>query len=160
MRFRSRESKKVHGLGMSVIGADYPSPRKKKSIFIPDPPIMTNNNQPAEEENNNGNTNNNYNTDGGNMKPEPIPAAFISNQPSRLPQPPQQRQEQRREQQQYQDTAVVYPYSVKIEQDTKGNAKISVHSYHTDINTVSDDAVKAFLDTKRKLLDANVKVLE
>ena len=63
-----------------------------------------------------------------------------------------QQQEQHREQQQYQDTAVVYPYSVKIEQDTKGNAKISVHSYHTDINTVSDDAVKAFLDTKRKLL--------
>lgn len=86
-----------------------------------------------------------------------LSAVFVSNQPSRLSQ--QQEQEQQREQQ-HQDTAAVYPYSVKIEQDTKGNAKISVHTYHADINTVSDDAVKVFLDTKKKLLDANVKVLE
>ena len=34
------------------------------------------------------------------------------------------------------------------------------HTYHLDINTVSDDAVKVFLDTKKKLQDNGVKVLE
>jgi hypothetical protein len=119
------------------------------------------NNQPAaeEEEENNGNTNNNYNSNGGDMKPEPISAPFVSNQPSQLSQQQEQGQQQQREQQQQQQ-ASVYPYSVKIEQDTKGNAKISVHTYHSDINTVSDDAVKVFLDTKKKLQDNGVKVLE
>jgi hypothetical protein len=138
--------------------------RKKKPIFIPDLPIttvsiITNNNQPAAEEENNGNTNNNYNNDDDDMKLEPRSAAFVSNQPSRLSQQQEQGQQQR-EQQQQQQQASVYPYSVKIEQDTKGNAKISVHTYHSDINTVSDDAVKVFLDTKKKLQDNGVKVLE
>ena len=112
-------------------------------------------NQPtSEEEEDKDNTSNN---NGDDMKLEPRSAAFVSNQPSRLSQ--QQEQEQQREQQQQQQ-ASVYPYSVKIEQDTKGNAKISVHTYHSDINTVSDDAVKVFLDTKKKLQDNGVKVLE
>ena len=130
--------------------------RKRKPIFIPDPPKTTTMiNQPTseEEEENKDNTSNN---NGDDMKLEPRSAAFVSNQPSRLSQ--QQEQEQQREQQQQQ--ASVYPYSVKIEQDTKGNAKISVHTYHSDINTVSDDAVKVFLDTKKKLQDNGVKVLE
>jgi hypothetical protein len=110
-------------------------------------------NQPTSEEENKDNTSNN---NGDDMKLEPRSAAFISNQPSRLSQ--QQEQEQQREQQQQQPS--VYPYSVKIEQDTKGNAKISVHTYHLDINTVSDDAVKVFLDTKKKLQGNGVKVLE
>jgi hypothetical protein len=115
-------------------------------------------NQPTseEEEENNDNTSNN---NGDDMKLEPRSAAFVSNQPSRLSQQ-QQEQEQQREQQQQQQQASVYPYSVKIEQDTKGNAKISVHTYHSDINTVSDDAVKVFLDTQKKLQDNGVKVLE
>ena len=108
-----------------------------------------------EEEENNDNTSNN---NGDDMKLEPRSATFVSNQPSRLSQQ-QQEQEQQREQQQQQQQASVYPYSVKIEQDTKGNAKISVHTYHSDINTVSDDAVKVFLDTKKKLHD-NGEVLE
>ena len=113
-------------------------------------------NQPtSEEEQNNGNTNNN----GDDMKLEPRSAAFVSNQPSRLSQQQQEQEQQQREQQQQQQTSV-YPYSVKIEQDTKGNAKISVHTYHSNINTVSDDAVKVFLDTKKKLQDNGVKVLE
>ena len=121
-------------------------------------------NQPTseEEEENKDNTNNNNNNqhnNGDDMKLEPRSAAFVSNQPSRLSQQ-QQEQEQQREQQQLQQQASVYPYSVKIEQDTKGNAKISVHTYHSDINTVSDDAVKVFLDTKKKLQDNGVKVLE
>ncbi|HEY6883899.1 MAG TPA: hypothetical protein VI278_07670 [Nitrososphaeraceae archaeon] len=139
--------------------------RKKKPVFILDPSIitistMTNNQPAAEEEENNGNTNNNnYNNDDDDMKLEPRSAAFVSNQPSRLSQQQEQGQQQR-EQQQQQQQASVYPYSVKIEQDTKGNAKISVHTYHSDINTVSDDAVKVFLDTKKKLQDNGVKVLE
>lgn len=117
-------------------------------------------NQPTSEEENNGNTNNNYNNS-DDMKLEPRSAAFVSNQPSRLSQQQGQGQQQQREQQQQQQQqASVYPYSVKIEQDTKGNAKISVHTYHSDINTVSDDAVKVFLDTKKKLQDNGVKVLE
>jgi hypothetical protein len=113
-------------------------------------------NQPtSEEEEDKDNTSNN---NGDDMKLEPRSAAFVSNQPSRLSQ--QQEQERQREQQQQQQQASVYPYSVKIEQDTKGNAKISVHTYHSDINTVSDDAVKVFLDTKKKLQDNGVKVLE
>ena len=121
---------------------------------------MTNNQPSAAEEENNGNTNNNnYNNDDDDMKLEPISAQFVSNQPSRLSQQQEQGQQQR-EQQQQQQQASVYPYSVKIEQDTKGNAKISVHTYHSDINTVSDDALKVFLDTKKKLQDNGVKVLE
>ncbi|HEY5631596.1 MAG TPA: hypothetical protein VIR31_05675, partial [Nitrososphaeraceae archaeon] len=136
-----------------------------KPVFILDPSIITistmTNNQPAaeEEENNGNNNNNNYNNDDDDMKLEPRSAAFVSNQPSRLSQQQEQGQQQR-EQQQQQQQASVYPYSVKIEQDTKGNAKISVHTYHSDINTVSDDAVKVFLDTKKKLQDNGVKVLE
>jgi hypothetical protein len=124
---------------------------RKKPIFIPDPPIqqmMINQPTSEDEEENKDNTNNN----GDDMKLEPRSAAFVSNQPIRLSQQ-QQEQEQRKQ-------ASVYPYSIKIEQDTKGNAKISVHTYHSDINTVSDDAVKVFLDTKKKLQDNGVKVLE
>ena len=137
---------------------------RKKPIFISDPPKTTTMiNQPTseEEEENKDNTNNNNNNqhnNGDDMKLEPRSAAFVSNQPSRLSQQ-QQEQEQQREQRQQQQ-ASVYQYSVKIEQDTKGNAKISVHTYHSDINTVSDDAVKVFLDTKKKLQDNGVKVLE
>jgi hypothetical protein len=84
--------------------------RKKKPIFIPDLPIttvsiITNNNQPAAEENNGNTNNNNYNSNGGDMKPEPISAAFVSNQPSRLSQ--QQEQGQHRKQQQYQFILIV-----------------------------------------------------
>ena len=140
-----------------MVGASKYGPRlsRKKPTFISDPPKTTTMiNQPTSEEENKDNTSNN---NGDDMKLEPRSAAFVSNQPSRLSQ--QQEQEQQREQQQQQQ-ASVYPYSVKIEQDTKGNAKISVHTYHSDINTVSDDAVKVFLDTKKKLQDNGVKVLE
>jgi hypothetical protein len=126
---------------------------RKKPIFIPDPSLTTmmiNQSTSEQEEENKDNTSNN---NGDDMKLEPRSASFVSNQPSRLS---QQQQEQEQQQQQ----ASVYPYSVKIEQDTKGNAKISVHTYHSDINTVSDDAVKVFLDTKKKLQDNGVKVLE
>jgi hypothetical protein len=130
---------------------------RKKPIFISDPPKTTTMiNQPTseEEQENKDNTSNN---NGDGMKLEPRSAAFVSNQPSRLSQQQEQEQQQREQQQQQ---ASVYPYSVKIEQDTKGNAKISVHTYHLDINTVSDDAVKVFLDTKKKLQGNGVKVLE
>jgi FtsZ-interacting cell division protein ZipA len=132
--------------------------RKKKPIFIPDSPkttTMTTNRQPAAEEENNGNTNNNNDDD--EMKLEARSAAFVSNQPSRLSPPPQQQQEQ-----QYQDITPIttYPYSIKIEQDPKGSVKISIHVYSQDLESASDQVVKAFLDTREKFKQKGVKVLE
>ena len=135
--------------------------RKKEPIFIPDSPkttTMTTNHQPTSEEENNGNTNNNNDDD--EMKLEPTSAAFVSNQPSRLS-PPQQEQEQQ-QQQQYQDITptATYPYSIKIEQDPKGSVKISIHVYSQDLESASDQVVKAFLDTREKFKQKGVKVLE
>jgi hypothetical protein len=136
--------------GTVVVGASKYGPRlsRKKPIFISDPPKTTTMiNQPtSEEEEDKDNTSNN---NGDDMKLEPRSAAFVSNQPSRLSQQ-QEQERQREQQQQQQQQASVYPYSVKIEQDTKGNAKISVHTYHSDINTVSDDAVKGIFGHKKE----------
>jgi hypothetical protein len=125
---------------------------------------MTTNHQSTSEEENNGNTNNNNDDD--EMKLEPRSAAFVSNQPSRLSPPPQQQQQeqqqQQQEQQQHQDITptATYPYSIKIEQDSKGSVKILIHVYSQDLESASDQVVKAFLDTREKFKQKGVKVLE
>ena len=72
------------------------------------------------------------------MKLEPRSGAFVSNQPSRLS-PPQQQQQQEQEQlkeQQQQVPTTVFPYSLKLESDAKGQIKISVHTYSDNLDKV------------------------
>jgi len=135
--------------------------RKKKPIFIPDPPqAATEAKMTAVEDNDNGNNNTNNNGGDNEMKLEPKSAAFVSNQPSRLS-PPQQEQEQQREQQQSQpQQGQVYPYSVKIDQDSKGKAKISIHTYGVHPDATKDEAIRLFVKTQDELKGKGIAVLE
>jgi hypothetical protein len=49
--------------------------------------------------------------------------------------------------------------SVMIEQNLKGFAKLSIHIYSEDIESITEQAVKVFLDTKQKLLQKGIKLL-
>jgi ribosomal protein S27AE len=70
--------------------------------------------------------------------------------------------EQLQEQQpiQQQQQAQVYPYSVKIEQDSKGKAKVSIHVYGIDADTTKDEAIRLFVKTQDGLKDRDIAVLE
>jgi FtsZ-interacting cell division protein ZipA len=118
--------------------------RKKKPIFIPDPPSEQQQSETpmsemvavsasTEGENNNGNNNNNNHNS--------------------------QMQEQNQEQLSQQQ-AQVYPYSVKIEQDSKGKAKISIHVYGVDADTTKDEAIKLFVKTQDELKGKGIAVLK
>ena len=151
-----------------MVGASKYGPRLsgKKPIFISDPPKTTTMiNQPtSEEEEKKDNTSNN---NGDDMKLEPRSAAFVSNQPSRISQQQEQEQEQEQEQQQQplqqsqqQQPAVVYPYSVKIEQAANGSAKVSIHTYNDDPDKARYESIRLFIQTREELKSKGIKVLE
>jgi hypothetical protein len=116
------------------------------------------------------NGNGNTNQDNNNINAELRPLALIKTQPAPIQTPvaatatavqSASLQEQQNQQQQGQLLPVAYQqHSVKIEQDPKGFAKLSIHIYSEDIESITQQAVKVFLDTRQKLVQNGIKLLE
>lgn len=121
--------------------------RKRKLIFIPDSPqsttsTMTTSTTAEENNNNNGNGNNGNNNNNDN-----------------------QIQEQFKEQQQpqihtQQQQAVVYPVSIKIDQNSSWKAKINIHMYGVDPDATKDEAIRLFVKTQDELKAKGIAVLK
>ncbi|HZC20771.1 MAG TPA: hypothetical protein VE223_03915 [Nitrososphaeraceae archaeon] len=59
-----------------------------------------------------------------------------------------------------QQTAVVYPISIKLEQDPKGRVKCSVHCHSNDEDTIREQVVRLFVKTQDDLKGKGINVLE
>jgi hypothetical protein len=51
----------------------------------------------------------------------------------------------------------IYPYSVRIEQSSKGS-RVSVHVYNRQLELAVREAIETYLDTRRKLKELGLKV--
>lgn len=118
--------------------------RKRKLIFIPDSPqsttsTMTTSTTAEENNNNNGNGNNGNNNNNDNQ---------IQEQFKEQQQPQQQQQ------------AVVYPVSIKIDQNSSWKAKINIHMYGVDPDATKDEAIRLFVKTQDELKAKGIAVLK
>ena len=112
-------------------------------------------------ENNNNNSSNNGDNNGdsdtGDMKPETRPTAFLNNNNNNNN---NNNDQQQQDQQQQQQAAVVYPISIKLEQDPKGRVKCSIHCYGYDGDIVKDEVIRLFVKTQDELKGKGINVLE
>jgi hypothetical protein len=97
--------------------------------------------------------NNNNNSDIG--KPEDRPIGFTMDNNGN-----NGNNEQSSQQQQSQQAAVVYPVSVKLEVDSKGYVKPSVHLYGFDADKTASETVRLFFEVKSHIVERGGKVLE
>ena len=111
----------------------------------------SNNNGPNNESNNENNHSN------GDI-PGPLrPAAFLNNDNNNNESITATQQQQQQPQQQEQ---VVYPVSVKLEVDSKGCVKPSVHLYGYDSDKTVSETVRLFFEVKSQIIERGGKVLE
>ena len=134
----------VYKIGKSKYGLWLSRNRKDKMT------TTSNNNGPNNESNNENNRSN------GDISGPLSPAAFLNNDNNNNESITATQQQQQQPQQQQ----VVYPVSVKLEVDSKGYVKPSVHLYGYDSDKTVSETVRLFFEVKSQIIERGGKVLE
>lgn len=127
----------VYKIGKSKYGLWLCRKRKDKMT------TTSNNNGPNNESNNENNHSN------GDIPGALRPAAFLNNDNNNNESITATQQQQ-----------VVYPVSVKLEVDSKGYVKPSVHLYGYDSDKTVSETVRLFFELKSQIIERGGKVLE